>query len=422
MSSYDLVIVGGGMVGLSLANALLPTANYFGLKIAIIEPAQATGSTDLSAHPSFDARATALSAGSRNIYQTMGFWQALERHVCPIETIHISDRGRFGATRLSSRDEGVDALGYVVENHWLGHSLAMHLTRHNQGQVELIQPATVTQVTATRDSDDELIQTLTVDRDGEVGEIAAQLVVLADGGRSSLKRQLGISDQKTPYEQHAVVAVVSPSEVHRCIAYERFTEQGPIALLPLPNHNGHRRYGLVWTISNDEIQDVLALDDAGFLQRLQDAFGFRAGHFTKVGPRSSYPLVKRVACEQVREGVVVLGNAAHTLHPIAGQGFNLALRGATELVSHVIDMCQQNKPLSDLNGLSQFAKTRQFDQMRTIEASEKMMQLFCNSNPAARLLRSTGLQGLDVCKPAKTVVARAAMGLDITAPNLNPCA
>ena len=422
MSHYDVVIVGGGMVGLSLANALLPMAKHFGLNVAMVEASPAPKASDTTqAHPSFDVRTTALSAGTRNLYQAMDVWSFIERQACPVHTIHVSGKGHFGATRLSHTEEGVEALGYVVENHWLGRALSTSLDKNNQGQITWYQPAQVESIgDPTASDDDQPLRHITLQQNGETLDITAELVVLADGGRSPLKAQLGISDNLSAYGQHAVVAVIEPSKDHHNLAYERFAEEGPVALLPLLNHRGHRRYGLVWTVADDEVDEVLALSDEAFLTRLQATFGYRAGHFTRVGERSSYPLAKKLAAEQVRPGVVVLGNAAHSLHPVAGQGFNLALRGATSLVEQLINMKQQGLSLADAASLSAYAEARSFDQLRTIESSEKMMQLFCSPHPLLRAIRGASLQLMDVCKPAKTLLARAAMGVDIAAPNLNP--
>jgi 2-octaprenyl-6-methoxyphenol hydroxylase len=413
---YDLIIIGGGMVGASLAAALLPVAKALNLSIAMIE-ANPLPDGDLTAYqPSYDSRATALSYGSRCLYEQIGVWQALSTHVAPIHHIHVSDKGHFGATRLHAEEEGVSALGYVVENHWLGRTLLNHLQQHeNQSHLTVICPANVTQVSHS----DQGKSQVTVERVGnEPLTLTTELVVMADGGRSSLREQLGIGYQKTEYDQHAVVAVISADQPHQQIAYERFTDQGPVALLPLLDQEGYHRSGLVWTVPDDELEATLAMSDEAFMAAVQKRFGYRGGRFIKVGPRYHYPLKRVLADEQVRSGLVVLGNAAHALHPIAGQGYNLALRGVMDLAEHLIRAREAGAPLGDLTGLQRYYQKRVSDQQRTIGLSDKIMRLFSNNHPLLSLGRSIGLQMMDVCPSVKTVFARGAMGLDIPAPDL----
>ncbi len=241
---------------------------------------------------------------------------------------------------------------------------------------------------------------------------------MADGGRSSLREQMGISYTQTTYEQHAVIANVSADRGHQNVAYERFTDKGPMALLPLEDEGGHHRSALVWTLPDESVDDVLGLDDQAFIELLHERFGYRAGNFIKVGERASYPLKLTVADEQVRQGVVVLGNAAHSLHPIAGQGFNLALRGVVALVDTLVHAKKQNKSLGDLALLQNFYDRQKGDQERTIGFSDRTMKLFSNNQPLLAFGRNLGLQLLDVCPPAKTMLARSAMGLDMPAPEL----
>lgn len=410
---YDIVIVGGGMVGASLAAALIPASNRLGLDIAVIEafPMPAPGS--LSYQPSYDSRATALAYGSRVIYQEMGIWDTLKAHLCPIKNIHVSDKGHFGAARLNAADENVPALGYVVENHWLGRVLMDRIQQAEAEHIDLICPAEVTSV----EYGDELM-TLMLQAEGESHELTSQLVVMADGGRSQLRQQMGIGYRQQSYEQHAVIANISPENDHHQVAYERFTDTGPMAFLPLENEGGNHRMGLVWTVPDAQIDEVMGLSDEEFIARLQQRFGYRVGRILKVGERHSYPLQLSVADEQVRRGLVVLGNAAHALHPIAGQGYNLALRGAATLADKLIRAAERGESLGNLELLSAFHEQVRGDQQKTIGFSDQTMKLFSNRNPLLALGRSAGLQLLDLCPAAKTVFARSAMGLDNPAPDL----
>lgn len=410
---YDLIIIGGGMVGASLACALLPAADKLALNIAVIETHPLPQGA-LSYTPSYDARATALAYGSRASYELMGIWDTLRAHLTPIEHIHVSDKGRFGATRLHASEENVEALGYVVENHWLGRVLLDRLQQPDaQRYIDFICPA---EVTALQPQPGQMGVTLY--QGDQQHQISAELVVMADGGRSSLREQLGIHYHTERYEQHAIVTNVSPEKAHDGMAWERFTDTGPMALLPLEDQDRMHRCGLVWTVADDQLDEVLALDDKAFIRRLHERFGYRAGRFLRVGERFHYPLKLMLAEEQVRANLVVLGNAAHALHPIAGQGYNLALRGVVALAEQLINARQQGESLGDLAMLEAFYRERLNDQQRTIGFSDYTMKLFSSRNPLLGLGRDLGLQLMDVCPPAKTLFARSAMGLDSPAPDL----
>jgi len=407
--AYDLLIIGGGMVGASLATALLPVAHSLGLSIAVIE-AQAMPSAGEPYQPSYDARTTALSFGARSFYERTGVWQRLAQHLTPIEHIHVSDKGHFGATRLHASEEGVPALGYVVENHWLGRVLLDHLRDKGKGAVDLICPAEVMSLTHQAGGYKVEVQS----GDGR-HECQAELVVMADGGRSELRNTLGIPYSQESYQQYALVSNVSIDRPHGGVAYERFTATGPMALLPSESQGHEQRCGLIWTLPEASIDRVLNLSDKAFIRELQDTFGYRAGRFIRVGERYHYPLKLTVAQEQVRTGLVMLGNAAHSLHPIAGQGYNLALRGVTDLAETILANRRQQRALGDLEALQAFEQKRRQDQFRTIAFSDKTMKLFSNSNSIAVLGRDLGLQLLDVSPPLKTLLARSAMGLDYPA-------
>lgn len=412
-TEYDIVVVGGGMVGASLACALLPAAESLDLNIAVIEAFPLPDNEQLEYQPSYDARATALAYGSRSIYEAMGIWEVLKTHLAPIQQIHVSDKGHFGATRLNAHDERVPALGYVIENQWLGQVLLDRLQKPDAQRVDFICPAEVLDISYQNNG-----MQVCVEQSGTETQLNCELVVMADGGRSALRERMGIAYSHTDYAQHAVIANVSPDRPHQGIAYERFTETGPMALLPLEDQQGAHRCGLVWTVPNDQIDEVMALDDATFIERLQERFGHRAGNFIKAGQRFSYPLKLMLADEQIRQGLVVLGNAAHALHPIAGQGYNLALRGVVALADCIIQARRQGESLGSLNLLQTFYDQQRLDQQKTIGFSDQTMKLFSNPSPLFSLGRSAGLQMMDVCPSLKTIFARSAMGLDMPAPEL----
>lgn len=294
----------------------------------------------------------------------------------------------------------------------MGQVLMSHILRSQNEQVALYSPAKVTEISNAAPEGWVLIE----QSDAEPVTLRAPLIVMADGGRSELRARMGIEYREADYHQYALVANIGLDRPHQGIAYERFTESGPIALLPIESSEGVARMGLVWTLSDQLIDEVLALSDEAFLHRLQHAFGYRAGAFVRAGERFSYPLKRILAEEQVRTGLVVLGNAAHSLHPIAGQGFNLAVRGVAELAELIIKRKQQGLPLGDLNALQSFVDQRRKDQQRTINFGDATLKLFMSSNPLLRLGRSIGLQALDSLPAARTLLARAAMGLDTPAP------
>ncbi|KQQ53860.1 2-octaprenyl-6-methoxyphenyl hydroxylase [Pseudomonas sp. Leaf127] len=389
MSRFNLAIVGGGLVGASLALALQAGARERGWKIVLIEPF-APGD---AYQPSYDARSSALSFGARRIYERLGLWQQIARRAEPILQIQVSDRGRFGSARLSALEEGVPALGYVVENAWLGQCLWQGL---DPEVISWRVPAEVRSMQAVAGG-------YRLGLSDET-ELECDLAVLADGGRSNLREQLGISVHQRPYGQSALIANISPAEAHCGQAFERFTEQGPMALLPLPEN----RCALVWTRTGDDTQRLAALDERRFLSELQDVFGYRLGRLCQVGARHVYPLTLVEADEQVRSHLVVLGNAAHSLHPIAGQGFNLSLRDADALARTLLE---SDRVPGDLATLQRYRARQQRDQQLTVGFSDKVTRLFGSTASAITTGRNLGLLGLDLLPPAKRWFARQAMGL-----------
>ncbi|WP_375740634.1 2-octaprenyl-6-methoxyphenyl hydroxylase [Pseudomonas boanensis] len=389
MHRNQIAIIGGGLVGASFALALQDGARARGWKIVLIEPF-APGD---SFQPSYDARSSALSFGSRQIYERLGLWQNIARRAEPILQIQVSDRGRFGAARLSALEEGVPALGYVVENAWLGQCLWQAL---DSEVVSWHCPAEVARMQALEDG-----YRLTLN---DETELDCALAILADGGRSSLREQLGIGVRRTPYRQTALIANVSPLEAHRGQAFERFTDAGPMALLPLPGN----RCALVWSRPGNDAERLAKLDERRFLDELQDAFGYRLGAFQQVGARNLYPLELVEAEEQVRSHLVVLGNAAHSLHPIAGQGYNLSLRDALALAETLLAGAA---PLGDFATLQGYLQRQRLDQQLTVGFSDQVTRLFSNAEPLLTAGRNLGLLGLDLLPPAKRWFARQAMGL-----------
>ncbi len=402
----DIVIAGGGMVGVSLAlqlAAVLPQQTRICLVEGFPLP-KAVADGRPSYHPSFDARSTALSYSSRLIYQKMQVWDGLQQWLCPIESIHVSSRGHFGSAVLQGTDYQWSALGYVVENAWLGSALIQSLYR--QGRVEVRSPARVVDATANSAG-----VSLRLAESGET-TLTTQLLVVADGAESGLREKLGVEVREKPYRQHALIANIASARPHRGRAYERFTDEGPLALLPLLAVAGsEHRSALVWTLPPDRAEYLQSCGESEFLGCLQERFGYRLGRLQQVGERHSYPLSLVESTEQVRRGVVVMGNAAHALHPVAGQGYNLALRDIAELSAALKRGLAAGLAPGDLRVLQQYQQRQQPDQERTISFSDKVPGLFMHSDPLLALGRDLALSGLDMLGPLKREFVRYAAGV-----------
>jgi 2-octaprenyl-6-methoxyphenol hydroxylase len=408
---YDIVIAGGGMVGLSLAlqlGAQLPDS----VKIALVEgfafPRHDGQRPDY--HPSFDARSTALSYSSRLIYESTGFWSQLQQWLCPIETVHVSMKGHFGSTLMSGDNYQWPALGYVVENAWLGQALLRAV--RSQGRVELISPARVLSATPSETGVELELQ------GAGLTTLQSQLLVVADGAASGLRQKLGLQVNQKHYDQCALIANIATARHHQGCAYERFTDQGPVAMLPLLAAPGaQNRSALVWTLSEQRSAHLASCDDVEFLAALQERFGYRLGRLLKVSERHSYPLTLMKVNEQARKGIVVMGNAAHTLHPVAGQGYNLALRDIACLADVLTQASASGQPLGDVQTLEQYRLQQQGDQDRTITFSDSLPSLFMRSNPLISVARDMALSALDILPPLKREFVRHAAGVAATGGN-----
>ena len=404
-TDYDIIIVGGGMVGATMAYALSPLP----LRIGVVEAVPFKSESQ----PSYDDRAIALAYGSAKIFESMGLWQALADKVSPINKIHVSDRGHFGVTRIVSAEEKVDALGYVVENRVVGAVLAEALPKLEN--VDLICPATVTQVELGQGS-----ASLTIEQSGDQQQLKSKLVIAADGGSSVVRELLEIPTRSWDYGQTAVIANISSERYHQGVAYERFTDSGPVALLP----NSHaatedpNRCSLVWTVRNGDEERVLNLSDEEFLAELQQRFGYRLGGLKRVGRRNAYPLKLVRAKQQVKPRLALIGNAAHTLHPIAGQGFNLGLRDVAVLADVLADAVANEQDLGAAEVMQRYADWRNWDHRKVIGFTDSLARLFSNPLAPVALARNIGLFGVDVLPPLKRMLTRQTMGLSGRLPRL----
>jgi 2-polyprenyl-6-methoxyphenol 4-hydroxylase len=400
-SHYDIVIVGGGMVGISLALLLRAQQPWNILLIEAQELASSDGPVSGAYSSSFDARSTALSWSSKNIYQSIGLWPQLKKHLSAIAQIHVSDRGHVGMTRIDAGDANVDALGYVVENQWLGSVLLSQLTKTDIQLLGSCKLETIESLASGM-----RLQLQQADKDLQT--IETKLLVIADGAGSTTAQQLGIQSQSTPYDQTGIIANVSLEKPHGGVAYERFTDQGPMALLPLADFKGRPRSALVWTQPRAMAETLMAADEQAFLEQLQLRFGYRLGHFKQLGKRVAYPLALTTATEQVRRHLVVMGNAAHSLHPVAGQGFNLSLRDAAALAN---GLAEAGDRIGDLAVLQNYQQQQAIDQRNTVLFSDSLPKLFGLSSSIVALGRNSGLLAMDLIPSLRNSFAQFGMGM-----------
>ncbi|MFP1944784.1 2-octaprenyl-6-methoxyphenyl hydroxylase [Lonsdalea quercina] len=387
----SILIVGGGMAGATLALAI-STLSQGKIAVDLIESRDPQDRQ----HPGFDARAIALSEGTRQQLETIGIWPALADAATPITTVHVSDRGHAGYVYLHAQDYHVDALGYVVELHEAGKRL-FSLLEHAPG-VRLHCPATV--VNVERDADG---ATLTLDN-GHA--LRGQLLIAADGSHSQLAFAAGIRWQEHPYDQVAVIANVVTSEPHCGRAYERFTPHGPLALLPM----SQGRSSLVWCHPQARQAEVDGWNDDTFRRQLQLAFGWRLGAITHVGERHSYPLALRTAERHISHRLALVGNAAQTLHPIAGQGFNLGLRDVMTLAETLVDAVSRGEDPGSYPVLDRYEQRRQPDRQTTVAITDGLVRIFANAYLSMEVARNLGLMAMNSLPVLRDSLARRTLG------------
>lgn len=397
----EVIIVGGGMVGLSLA-LMLAKAN---IAVKLLEAIKYPNYDDANLapyHSSFDARNSALSRRSVQIYQELGLWNALQEHATPIFEVHITEQGSFGKARLKAEQEKVESFGQVIENAWLGRVLLTEVRK--QPLIELIDGVQVTSL--KQDADQAHIEAV---RGEESLSLQSKLVIAADGRDSFCRKALGIGADEHDYDQVAIVTTVQTSKPHQHVGFERFSPLGPLALLPLP---GEYRRSVVWPVKKGTEAEWLGEEnDQHFLDALQETYGDRAGKFQKTGRRFSFPLSQVLAEKQAIGRVVLMGNAAHTIHPVAGQGFNLCMRDAYVLVRSLKEQLSKSADIGEPSMLLAYEQARLTDQQRVIKFCDTVVRGFSNQNPLLKLVRNTGLLAFDMIPGVKPLVANYAMGL-----------
>jgi len=392
--SARLCIVGGGLVGLAAAIAISRQGRQVSLLEARDYPAELTQPQAL------DARSIALSYSSVQILRALGLWKNIQSHAAPIRHIHVSSAGHFGVTRLQADALGVDAMGQVVEYEAL--FFALLTLAQQDDNIDLILPAKV----ASFEQQDHHV-TLHYRRGQQSASLQAEVLMVADGAQSSLRAKLGIETEVLDYRQSAIITNLETAQPPNDCAYERFTRHGPLALLPLPD----QRYALVWTNSPARCDELLKLPDDQFLQQLYRQFGYRLGYFSAVGQRTRFDLKRTRARQLVNARSVLVGNAANTLHPVAGQGFNLALRDVAQLFDALSDIDWSGPRLEQ--SLASYQQARLKDQDRVVRAGDGLVKLFSNDLPVLNHARAAALAALDCCSPLKHELAWQGMGYGV---------
>ena len=396
---FDVIIAGGGLTGASLALALSNGAG----RVALIEAVPPASDSQ----PSYDGRGLALALSSQRILHGLGVWEVISRLATAIKHIHVSDQHHFGVVRLHAQDLRVPALGYVVSTRNLG-SVLMQKVSAAPG-IEFICPATVTGVDIGAGTTE-----VSLVRDGQPSTITGRLLVAADGTYSRLRAMLGINAALKDYHQTAIVTTVTPARAHGHTAWERFTTDGPVALLPLPDN----RCSVVFTTRSADAARYLAMDENDFLSCLQSRFSTRLGLFRCLGTRKSWPLQFLLATEQIRERLVLLGNTAHTLHPNGAQGFNLCLRDVAGLAETLLPVLRRGDDPGALHLLQKYQVSRATDQKRVACFTDGLAALYYSDLPHKVLLRNAGMLLINVCPPWKRYLTRLGTGLHRAQPAL----
>lgn len=387
MDEYDVAIVGGGLVGASLAVALAES----GQRVVLIETAAFP-----EAAPSWDERCIALTDSSYRIFTSLGVWPALMEAAAPIQATHISERGRFGVARFTAAEAGLDALGYNVPLRVIGRALWQRL---QETTVELICPATVVGVKTGGSS---VVLSLQTAGKLPLAAVSARLVVAADGAHSAVRKHLNVAARSIDYAQHAIVSAVRIGRRHSGIAYERFTPDGPIALLPKQGD----ACSLVWTVPDSRVESLLKMSEADYLAAAQESFGGRLGPFLALGRRSAYPLSRVMSTTLTAPRAVFVGNAAQSLHPVAAQGFNLGLRDVAVLAQAIATAADPG----DAALLEDYAARRQRDRAAVSDFTDVIVRTFSNRIPGLAQTRHWGLLGLELLTPARNRVLNQHLG------------
>ena len=398
-SDFDIIISGGGLSGALSALSLSGLTKKDGslLSIAIIE----ANPVHQSPQSTFDSRVLALSHGSVEYLTSLSIWGDIAAKASAIKNIHISDKNYYGKARISAQDHQVSALGYVVEMSVLGQVFLSKLK--HRANVTWFCPDYITNIDWQKNSVDITLNSSL--------KLTGKLLLACDGGQSTCRQFANISSSNKPYQQSALIANVTMMNAHQSIAYERFTESGPIAMLPLKDqvYDSHK-CSLVWTLTPEQADDYIKLDEESFKQQFELSFGSWLGAIDKVGERAIYPLSLVQADEQIYHRMVLVGNASHTIHPIAGQGFNLGLRDVQQLNDVIANNLEQAIDIANFAQLTKYALKRKADHQEVINLTDSLVTLFSNDLLPLVIGRNIGLKVLNYCSTLKNAFVNKTMG------------
>ncbi len=396
---FDIVIIGGGLVGCSLALVLAQQK----WNVAIIE----AKSIHHEERGTSDPRSLVLSYSSCLLLQTLGLWEKLAPAATAIEKITVTAVGHFGSTRFVAKEHGIANFGVVIPADNL--TATIQAAAQQTENITWFMPAKVHQLECHPEN-----SKLTITTDDAKIILTAKLIVAADGSHSATRELLNIETQQKNYQQAAIIAQVESNQAHHHTAFEYLTQNGPLAILP---REGNQR-GLIWSVNENELADLMQLSDTEFLTKLQKIIGYRAGQLVAITPRASYPLQLITTQNPLRAGFILLGNAAHTLHPLAGQGFNLALRDVAALAEVLETARERYQQIGDISVLEKYWHWREEDQKNIVRFTDGTVNLFAAKFPPLMFLRSLGLIGLDALLPVRKHLLKRMLGFSKRVPKL----
>lgn len=406
--NYDLVIVGGGLVGISLLLALRNS----GLKIALIEARDQNERVE----PELDQRSLVLSLGSKVYYEQLGLWSEISQHVTPINQIKVSEQGVYNKVFLNKKSFGVPALGYVVNIQLLAKAMWDCLGLNKLDNIDILCPYTLKDINQENDYANLVIEPIgNAIEFIEPIELKARIVIAADGGRSYVKQLLNMPSDKHDYNQIALIANVEHQLANENIAYERFSAQGPFAILPRQNQHIS---GIVWPWPSSKQEYIKNLSDVDLLAELQQLFGYKLGRFKSIGQRQFFPLWRIRSKQLSQQRIILLGNSANNIHPVGGQGFNLGLRDVKYFSKILLDyqesLCLTNWCKDKVSQMfSEYSDLREDDHYNLTNGTHSLLELFASSNAFTKLSRRFGMTVMNHSLVLRTMLANQSMGLTL---------
>ncbi len=396
---FDIVIVGAGIAGSALACTLQET-DY---RIALVEAQPLRGAEPIDEGLSgFDARVSAITPASQRLFESMGVWQGIvAQRACPYQHMSVWDGEGTGRIEFDAGEVGAPVLGHIIENRVITGALAESI--QTAGRVSLFNPARVADLSW---QDEQGMLEL---EDGRV--LRAGLLVAADGALSRMRELGEFRTREWDYDQHALVCTVATEKPHQQTAYQRFISSGPLAFLPLPDSDSQHHCSIVWSLDSDQVDAIKGLDDEAFCNELGQAFEHVLGRVLAASPRFAFPLSQRHAVDYVRTGLALVGDAAHTIHPLAGQGINLGLQDVAVLSEELQAALACGEAPGNLDLLRRYQRQRKGDNLLMMSAMEGFKRLFGEQALPLRVLRGIGMQLADRAGPVKQELMRRAMGL-----------